>query len=67
VFPFALISTDGDGLGPVVFAEELQPGDVIPIAPIRHQRVLNVIPADAEDEYPLLYVDLLWRSAHEHA
>ena len=55
---YAIITTERDALGPVVFAEELEPGDVIPVGPGRHQRVLNVIPADCDEEYPLLYVRL---------
>jgi hypothetical protein len=58
LFPYALVTTDGDALGPVVFAEELEPGDVIPLGPGRAMRVVNVIPADHDDEYPLLYVEL---------
>ena len=55
---FALITRDGETLGPVVFAEELEPGDVIPVGPGHDQRVLNVIPADSDEELPLLYVEL---------
>jgi hypothetical protein len=57
--PVCADHTDGDALGPVAFAENLQPGDVIPVGPGRHQRVLNVIPADSEDEYPFLYTEVL--------
>jgi hypothetical protein len=58
MFRFALVGREKGALGLVVFAEQLKPGDVIPVGPGQHQRVLNVIPADSEDEYALLYVDV---------
>jgi hypothetical protein len=58
VFRFALITTDGDALGPVAFARpDFQPGDVIPQGPGRSLRVVNVVFPDRDDELPLLVVE----------
>jgi hypothetical protein len=59
VFRFALITTDGDALGPVAFARsDFKPGDVIPQGRGASLRVVNVVEPDRDGELPLLVVDL---------
>jgi hypothetical protein len=55
---FALITRDGETLGPVAFARsDFKPGDLIPQGRGASLRVVNVIEAESEDEYPLLVVE----------
>jgi hypothetical protein len=59
VFHFALVTTDGDALGPVAFARpDFNVGDTIPQGAGRTLRVVNVVQPDAEDQLPLLVVEL---------
>jgi len=61
MFRFALVSSDGESLGPVAFARgDWKPGDVIPQGPGRSLRVTAVIdpePDDPPDRMPLLVVE----------
>ena len=59
MFRFALVTTDGDALGPVAFARsDFKPGDVIPQGRGRSLRVTAVVEPDREDELLLLVVEL---------
>jgi hypothetical protein len=56
---YALITTDGDALGPVAFVRrDFKPGDVIPQESGRSVRVTAVVERDREGELPLLVVEL---------
>jgi hypothetical protein len=51
LFRFALISSDGEALGPVAFARgDWKPGDIIPQGPGRNLRVVNAIEPDRAHE-----------------
>jgi hypothetical protein len=57
VFRFALITTDGEALGPVAFARpDFKPGDIIPQGRAS-LRVVKVVPVEGDDELPLLVVE----------
>jgi hypothetical protein len=59
VFRFALVTTDGDSLGPVAFARsDFNEGDVIPQGPGRSLRVTAVVEPDRAGELPVLVVEL---------
>jgi hypothetical protein len=58
VFRFALVSTDGDALGPVAFAcQDFKPGDTIPQGRGASLRVVRVIEPENDGELPLLVVE----------
>ena len=57
MFRYALISSDGEALGPVRFARrDFNPGDLIPQG-LASPRAVNVVEADEPDELPLLMVE----------
>jgi hypothetical protein len=57
VFRFALISTDGDALGPVAFVRsDWKPGDVIPQGRAS-LRVVQVIDPEEAHQLPVLVVE----------
>ena len=58
MFTYALITADGEALGPVVFAESLRVGQVITNGDDRCVRVVNVIEADRDGDLPLLVVEV---------
>jgi hypothetical protein len=59
VFRFALVSTDGESLGPVAYAgSDFKPDDVIPHGKGRSLRVVNVIELDADDQVRVPVVEL---------
>jgi hypothetical protein len=59
VFRFALITVDGEALGPVAFARpDFNEGDIIPQAKGRNLRVTAVIEPDRAGELPVLVVEL---------
>ena len=54
---FALISTEGEALGPIAFARsDFRPGDLIRQGKAS-LRVVRVVQPDREDELPLLVVE----------
>lgn len=58
MFHFALVSTDGEALGPVAFSRgDWKPGDVIPQGRGRMLRVTAVVEAERDGELPLLVVE----------
>jgi hypothetical protein len=59
VFRFALVSTDGDAIGPGAFARsDFKPGDVIPQGSGRSPRGVNVIEPEREDQLRVIVVEL---------
>lgn len=58
MFRFALISTEGDALGPVAFARgDWKAGDVIQQGRGRSLRVTAVVAPEVDGELPLLVVE----------
>jgi hypothetical protein len=61
LFRFALVDAENaESLGVVAFARpDFKPGDTIPQGPGRTLRVVNVVEPDADDQLPLLVVELV--------